>query len=404
MTKLILAIEEHWPVQPDCSWILLDKKGRILQEGKSNYKHWPNAAETEVILIGSQTLWLETNIPRGSVKELKSLVEYALEQRLLKDPDTQIITLTHRRSTSDTNPDIAGTIVVSRDRLYTIINQLKAIGRYPSNVFSELQNTPCPNDSWQLNIAEGGAILCQSRFSGTFIDSNLFDQLLDIKLNEAVRNDLKPSKIFCRYSPGINQFDFSQISSKFNIDVIVQDAYSWWNVDRKQSSNLLPKELSYKSAHSNLRKFYAPIALLFAAYSIWVLSTLIESMWLGNENKAIDQQIAQIFTNTFSNATSVSPTAQLKQALNIERSKHGLLKDDDALLLLSNTLEVLGSDNGGKIHKIEYSEGRLDLSIDGDLNSRSSAITHLLRQRGMYADTKQENKGIHLMVRVEFRE
>ena len=99
--RLLLAIDEQWPTRPDCPWVLLGPDGRPVSEGHSEPRHWPAAAECEVVLTGPQCLWLEVPLPRGARRDLPRLLAYALEDRLLKDPDTQHLTLSHRRPADD---------------------------------------------------------------------------------------------------------------------------------------------------------------------------------------------------------------------------------------------------------------------------------------------------------------
>ena len=95
--RLLLAIDEQWPTRPDCPWVLLGPDGRPVSEGHSEPRHWPAAAECEVVLTGPQCLWLEVPLPRAKRADLPRLLAYALEDRLLKDPDTQHLTVSHRR-------------------------------------------------------------------------------------------------------------------------------------------------------------------------------------------------------------------------------------------------------------------------------------------------------------------
>ena len=58
MTRLLLAIDEHWPTRPECAWALLGPDGQPLSEGHSAPRHWPAADECSVVLTGAQCLWL----------------------------------------------------------------------------------------------------------------------------------------------------------------------------------------------------------------------------------------------------------------------------------------------------------------------------------------------------------
>ena len=50
-TRLLLAIDEHWPTRPDCPWVLLGDNGQPVSEGHSEPRHWPAAAECILVII-----------------------------------------------------------------------------------------------------------------------------------------------------------------------------------------------------------------------------------------------------------------------------------------------------------------------------------------------------------------
>ena len=167
-TRLLLAIDEQWPTRPDCPWVLLGDDGQPVSEGHSEPRHWPAAAECEVVLTGPQCLWLEVPLPRGARRDLPRLLAYALEDRLLKDPDTQHLTLSHRRPADDGERDLAGVLVVARDRLRQLIAQLTAIGRPPRRVLAEMQTAPAGGEVWLVEAA--GHAWSGGQAAGSFTD------------------------------------------------------------------------------------------------------------------------------------------------------------------------------------------------------------------------------------------
>ena len=157
--RLLLAIDEQWPTRPACPWVLLGPDGRPVSEGHSEPRHWPAAAECEVVLTGPQCLWLEVPLPRAKRADLPRLLAYALEDRLLKDPDTQHLTVSHRRPAGDGERELTGVLVVARERLRQITAQLAAIGRPPRRMLAEVQTAPSGGEAWQLSLSAAGAIL-----------------------------------------------------------------------------------------------------------------------------------------------------------------------------------------------------------------------------------------------------
>ncbi|MBP8133158.1 MAG: hypothetical protein KAY13_02710, partial [Zoogloea sp.] len=202
MTRLLLAIDEQWPTRPDCPWVLLGPDDQRIEEGHSEPRHWPAAAECEVVLTGPQCLWLEVPLPRSARRDLPRLLAYALEDRLLKDPDTQHLTVSHRRPADDGERDLAGVLIIARDRLRNLIAQLTAIGRPPRRVVAEVQTAPAGPDAWQLSLSACGAILRSGPNSGLALDNDILIPLLAQQAATSRAANTAPAHIEVHSAPG----------------------------------------------------------------------------------------------------------------------------------------------------------------------------------------------------------
>ena len=91
----------------------------------------------------------------------------------------------------------------------------------------------------------------------------------------------------------------------------------------------------------------------------------------------------------------------MRQQLNLERARHGLLRDDDALALLAQAAEALGTDAAGGVAALRYEDGRLDLTLNGPAAARAEAVVGLLTARGLLADLRRDGASTHLLLRRE---
>ncbi|HRH74290.1 MAG TPA: GspL/Epsl periplasmic domain-containing protein, partial [Zoogloea sp.] len=114
-----------------------------------------------------------------------------------------------------------------------------------------------------------------------------------------------------------------------------------------------------------------------------------------------ESRIERVFRSAFPNAPVVAPAAQMRQQLTGERARHGLLRDDDALALLSQAAEALGTDATDGIAALRFEEGRLDLTLSGPAAARAEALVGLLASRGLLANLRQEGSATHLLLRQE---
>lgn len=111
--------------------------------------------------------------------------------------------------------------------------------------------------------------------------------------------------------------------------------------------------------------------------------------------------MARVYQTSFPNAPLVAPAAQMRQQLNQERSRRGLLRDDDALALLAQAAEALGTDAMDALAGLQYEEGRLDLILNPTSEARARAALGLLASRGLLADLRQDGPALHLLLRRE---
>ena len=402
MTRLILAIDEHWPTRPDCPWALLGPDDQPLSEGRSEPRHWPAADACEVVLTGPQCLWLEVPLPRAARRDLPRLLAYALEDRLLKDPDSQHLTVSHRRPAEDGERDLAGVLVVARERLRLVVAQLAAIGRQPQRVLAEVQTAPADPQGWQLSLSADGAVLRTGPDAGLAIDGDILVPLLAQQAATARAANKAPAGIGLHIAAGMPAPDLAGLQTETGIETVAGTPYRWWQGADRKPANLLHGEFA-PSARGGawLGRLGPALALGGGALALWLIANVGEVLWMKHQAGDIDGRIERIYRTSFPNTPVVAPAAQMRQQLNQERARHGLLRDDDALALLAQAAEALGTDAAAGIVALRYEEGRLDLTLGGAAAARAEAVVGLLASRGLLADLRQDGNAPHLLLRRE---
>ena len=402
MTRLLLAIDEQWPTRPDCPWVLLGPDDQRIEEGHSEPRHWPAAAECEVVLTGPQCLWLEVPLPRSARRDLPRLLAYALEDRLLKDPDTQHLTVSHRRPADDGERDLAGVLIIARDRLRNLIAQLTAIGRPPRRVVAEVQTAPAGPDAWQLSLSAGGAILRSGPNSGLVLDNDILIQLLEQQAATSRDDNTAPDHIEVQSGTGTPAPDLAILHSETGTPVQAGSPYLWWQGADRKAANLLQGEFADRTRGSSWIGNLRPALILGgSALAVWLLVNVGEVVWLKQHLGSVGERIERVYRSSFPNAPVVAPAAQMRQQLNLERARHGLLRDDDALALMAQAAEALGTDAASGIVALRYEDGRLDLTLSGPAATRAEAIVGLLSSRGLLANLRQDGTTTHLLLRQE---
>jgi general secretion pathway protein L len=341
-------------------------------------------------------------LPRGARRDLPRLLSYALEDRLLKDPDTQHLTLSHRRPADDGERDLAGVLVISRERLRSLMAQFAAIGRLPRRIVAELQTAPADDAGWHLSLSAEGAILRTDTGTGLALDRDILIPLLAAQAASARAANAAPAQIDLHTAPGSPALDLAAAATESGLSLRPAAPYLWWQGNERQAANLLHGEFAGRDQGAAwIGRLRAPALLAMAALGLWLATNVGEVLWQRHVLGGFESRIERVFRSAFPNAPVVAPAAQMRQQLNAERARHGLLRDDDALALLAQAAEALGTDATDGIAALRFEDGRLDLTLSGPAAARAEALVGLLASRGLLANLRQEGSATHLLLRQE---
>lgn len=395
-TQLILRIDEHWPAMPVAAWALLGPDGKLQAEGESDPRHWPAADECTVLLVGAQCLWLETVLPRAARRDALRLLAYALEDRLLSDPDSQHLSISHRRPAE--GGETVGVLVIARARMRLLLAQLKAIGRVPGRFYSELQWAPSDDENWHVALAAGSAIVRTGSSAGYAVDADLLGPVIDQHLATARSQNRLPRQVFAHAAPGVEVPDLTGEAK-----IAPSERYLWWQAPPTlMRTNLLHSEFAVAGHRSPLlRNLLHPAQLAAAVLTVWLLVDFGEVIWLRHQLADLQVRQTRTFQTGFPNMPAIAPAAQMRQQLNLERARHGLLRDDDALTLLAILGDALGSTATDNLTAIRFTDGDLNL-VWRDLPAGSLIpLKAQLASRGLRVETKDEAGVQHIVVRPE---
>ena len=65
------------------------------------------------------------------------------------------------------------------------------------------------------------------------------------------------------------------------------------------------------------------------ALALWFAVGVGEVLWLKHQQSGIEERIERVYRSSFPNSPVVAPAAQMRQQLNLERARHGLLRCGD---------------------------------------------------------------------------
>lgn len=380
--RLLVLLDENWPQAPAAPWILLDDADRTLSEGQSEPRHWPAADRFELIVGGAQCVWHEARLPKGARRDEARLLGYALEDRLLREPDSQHLTVIAREVRDDGVR--ASVLVIARERLRTLIAQLEAIGRHPAAVYAEIETAPATEGSWSLS-SRGTVLLLRHQGAGEIIDGPLQHALpiIDHALAAARAANRSPEAVVLHLAPGSIAPELDYTTALPGTTVRADTPYLWWQ-NTASAHNLLHGEFSSRagkgSVFGRLRK---PALLAAVAASLLLTATLAEVLWQKSRLSGVEERMRRIFTTAMPNTPAIAPAAQLSRQLNLKRSENGRLSDDDFLALLAAYGEARGVEARDSIAALQYGGRKLELTLPPLDAQQQAVLAERLSSRGL---------------------
>ncbi|MCB1928201.1 MAG: hypothetical protein KDH17_09225 [Rhodocyclaceae bacterium] len=362
-SRLIVLVDEHWPTRPSAPWALVGDDGRLQAEGSSEPRHWPPADDCVIVLAGSQCTWHETRLPRGARREEARLLAYALEDRLLSDPDGQHLTVVGREV--EEGGVTLGVLVVARERLRALCAQLAAIGRPPVAAHAELQCAPGgDNPDWHLAVAEHGLVLRPGTAPAIALDPPLATALplLSHALDRARAANTLPASIAIHAAPGVDVGmppEAADLGCRFDAAA----AYLWWQAC-PAATNLLQGQFAPSHKRAGwVGRLRGPMRLAAASAAILLLASAGEVLLQRQRLDDLELRMQRLFETALPNTPAIAPAAQLQRRLDEVRMRHGQLRDDDLLALLAAYAQARGVATRDSVAALDYRDGHLTLAL-----------------------------------------
>lgn len=385
---LRIHIDARWPTPAKTAWVLLAANAAVLREGISEPALWPLADEYEVVLGATQASWHTARVPPGKTArgEMPRLLAYALEDKLLRDPDSQHFTITHQ------DADRVGVLVVARDRLRQIAAQFAALGKPLSRMFSELQSAPAGRAGWHLALSADAALLRTSELDGISLDPDGDGEPPPLLATIIAAQRLAGTvpTLVVHAGEGVAAPDTKVWSTTVATAVSVGAPYHW-HASAAAAANLLHDEFAPRHRRRAwLARLKPALWLAGGAVAADLLIGLGQVIWQHHRLADAQERTVQIFQETFPKMPAVDPAAQMQRQLDLLRAPRGLLRGDDALALLSALADALGADGRGAVQSLKFEDGVLEVVLTPALADRVASVSGQLALRGLIVIAKND--------------
>lgn len=366
--RLIVFVGEHWPQPASADWVALDARGLVAASGRSEPQHWPPAQHCAAVLGGTQCLWLEVTLPPAPRREQTRLLSYALEERLMRDPDSQHLVVTHSRPAESGEGRQTGVLAISRARLRLIQAAFETLGRPLEQAWSVLQGMPASASGWTLATTPEAAMVLRAGTDSAYV-LDAVDELpsladsLQPYIEQAQRDGRAPAGLALHMAAPQGEADASALEERLGIAVEVSPPAAWWTPPGRVA-DLLSGEFAPRQRSGRwLGRLRAPLLVAVAASAVWAAVAVVDVLVGRSEHSALTARMSRVLADTLPGTPAVAPALQLRRALDDARHAHGQLAAEDLLSLFSAHVQAGGSVPNG----LEYERGVLRLDVPADV-------------------------------------
>lgn len=390
MKTLRVLIPDAWPDRPEASWVLLNDDGRVDSEGTSDPRHWPEAGRTEAVLTGAQLSWHVVRMPRASVREQAKSLPFAVEEHLVREPDSQHCTPT------DQGEESWAVLVIARERMRRLAAQFQTIRRPLDAVHAAAQTLPWEAGSWTIGVENGG-IVVRTDEHAAFVDDVLSGDevpgILATALEQAQAAGTAP-QVLRVVQAGRNA---SEWTTQLNVPVELAGEWTWYRVPAT-AANLLQGEFSARHRTDAWVKRLKPAAILLVAVFLADLALGgLEVMLKQNTLNGMKSDMVRLFKSELPGTSLLDPVLQMRRELNTQRVRHGQLADDDPLVVLAALSGALGTDAANAVQSLRYEGSVLTVTLNQS-GVDVDGLIQRLSARGVNA-VRKDGGGIQLALR-----
>jgi len=361
--RLDLVLPSGWPENPGPVTWRWQRRGKVVNSGElDNLSRLPADARNAPAYVwtpAAETVLTTARLPTRSPRKIVQALPYALEDRLLGDPDSLHFAW---RPEADGQLSVA---VTARQRVKAWISELNASGLRPVALCPATLLVPWAEEHWSLAFL-GSEVLVRTGAVAGFVCPLTGTQpppLLVTALQEAARHPHPPSALVVFHAaPGFSAGHWSGI---LGLPVRTESRSLWERqADSHAPLNLLQGQYERRTELAETLRPYR-IALVLA--SLWLISSFaldVVDWWqLRRDYSALRQSMTQILQTSFPETrTILDPAAQMQKAVDQLLAKGGQ-GDQELLPMLAKMTTAMQTEPRARLRSLRYSDKALTLEL-----------------------------------------
>lgn len=363
---LEIYIPEAWePASPERGeadggsffWQLREAQGRVARSGQGTLGALPQAEHCRVILPAGRLTLSFVRPPAHNRKKFMQALPYAVEDRIMADPETVHVAAGPVLANGD-----MPVAIVARVWLRALLETLRGAGLNPGQAEVETQCVPWQENRWSVVWRARGGFLRQSAYYGLALDGGSEHEPppgLRLAVAEAAS---KPASLHL-YNDQADMPDVVQWSSLLGVPVKPVGAWERAAQGTGGGINLLQGEFAPAGPMRDWLPRLRPALLLLGVLAALHLAfSTADWAMLRHEKQTLTASMEQSFRSAFPEA-KVIVDAPLQMSRNLAGLRHAAGQPDrnDFLPLLANVAPLLGGE--ARLQHMEYQQGTLKMSL-----------------------------------------
>ena len=340
-----------------CDWALRD--AGTIKIGSSACSAVPQADQIVLIVAASRVLLTQVHLPAVRQGKLREMLAFAVEDKLLTEPDKIHVVAATRTQGGDT-----AVAIIDRAWLHQQLKYLQQQKIRPDKMLAETLLPHLKNHAWSMVWNGQGGFVRTGQNAGIVVDggdTHTPPMALTLALEEARTLKSAPTRIVLYHTQGAVAPAWT---NSLNLDIEQAGVWSWQNaeIDGLSTLNLLQGEFAPPNKSQGWLKHLRPAFMLLGIIvGVHLLATIADWAQLRHRQNQLQNEMVTTFKQTFPEATAiVDPALQMRRNLSELQRARGVMGSADFLSLLALTAPVI---HQAKIQTLQYGQDKLQLEL-----------------------------------------
>lgn len=388
MSLLRLHLPPDWPDDEAATplpWCRLGARGELLASGSAALANLPRAEACVLILPAELVLLTRAALPRGSRQKLRQMLPYAIEDKLVTEPDAVHVAAGHLLADGQT-----ALAAIDKAWLARVLARLNEAGLYPRSAWPETLLPELPADGWVMVWDGRGGFLRSGAQAGMSLDGGSAVQppaALALSVAQARAATMLPHRLLLRLRDGAPPPDVEAWS--YALGMKVEVGVEWSPLQRPDiptgGIDLLQGAFAPSSKVRDLwPNLRLPLVLAGLIVLLQIGATTADWLLLSREKQQLQASMEKHFREAFPDArVVVDAPLQMQRNLAELRSASGQLSPLDFLPLLARTATALNADGRSQLRAVQYETSQLRMEVALVDRAAADALLKRLFEAGL---------------------